>query len=90
MADKLTNQELAIEILQGKWGNGVDRRNKVTAAGYDYMAVQNIVNALVKDGWLNKPEIQNPEKQPEAPAKNLLEIDYDPQKNEGIQINILI
>lgn len=90
MADKLSNQELAIEILRGKWGNGVERRNKVTAAGYDYTAVQTIVNALVKDGWLNKPEIQNPEKEPEQPTKNLLEIDYDPQKNDGIQINILI
>ena len=82
----LTNQELALEILAGKWGNGVERREKVTAAGYNYMAVQNIVNQLVKDGYLNKPE-----KQPEPEThKNLLEIDYDPQKNNGIQVNILV
>ena len=89
MADKLSNHELAIEILQGKWGNGQERRSRVTAAGYDYMAVQSIVNSLVNDGWLNKPEIQNPDKEPE-PTKTLLEIDYDPQKNEGIQINIIV
>lgn len=82
----LTNQELALEILAGKWGNGVERREKVTAAGYDYMAVQNIVNALVKAGYLNKPE-----KQPEPDThKNLLEIDYDPVVNDGIQINIIV
>lgn len=83
----LTNQELALEILAGKWGNGVERREKVTAAGYDYMTVQNIVNALVKDGYLNK----QPEKQPEPSThKNLLVIDYDPQKNDGIQVNVLV
>lgn len=83
----LTNQELALEILAGKWGNGAERREKVTAAGYDYMAVQNIVNALVKDGYLNK----QPEKQPEPDNhKNLLVIDYDPQKNDGIQVNVLV
>lgn len=82
----LTNQELALEILAGKWGNGTERREKVTAAGYDYMTVQSIVNALVKDGYLNKPE-----KEPEqSTSRKLLEIDYDPQTCEGIQINILI
>lgn len=87
MAAKLTNQELALEILAGKWGNGVERREKVTAAGYDYMAVQNIVNALVKDGYLNN----KPEQQPEPDThKNLLEIDYDPQKHDGIQVNVLV
>lgn len=82
----LTNQECALEVLAGKWGNGVERRNRLTAAGYDYMAVQNIVNSLVKDGYLNKPE-QQPE--PET-QKNLLEIDYDPQKHDGIQVNVLV
>ena len=82
----LTNQECALEVLAGKWGNGVERRNRLTAAGYDYMAVQNIVNSLVKDGYLNKPE-----KQPEPETqKNLLEIDYDPQKHDGIQVNVLV
>lgn len=82
----LTNQECALEVLAGKWGNGVERRNRLTAAGYDYMAVQNIVNSLVKDGYSNKPE-----KQPEPEThKNLLEIDYDPQKHDGIQVNVLV
>lgn len=36
--------ELASEVLAGKWGNGQDRINKLTSAGYDYKAVQNEVN----------------------------------------------
>lgn len=39
--------ELAREVLQGKWGNGAERRQRLEAAGYDYNAVQNKVNQLV-------------------------------------------
>lgn len=38
--------EVAQEVLQGKWGNGADRKARLIAAGYDYTAVQNKVNAL--------------------------------------------
>ena len=38
--------ELAQEVIEGKWGNGVDRKAKLTAAGYDYAAVQNKVNEI--------------------------------------------
>jgi LysM repeat protein len=40
--------ELAKEVLDGKWGNGTDRKNRFTTAGYDYSAVQAKVNELVK------------------------------------------
>lgn len=39
--------ELAKEVLAGKWGNGDDRKNALTAAGYNYSEVQAKVNALV-------------------------------------------
>lgn len=39
--------ELAKEVIAGKWGNGNDRKNKLTAAGYDYNAVQNKVNEML-------------------------------------------
>ena len=42
-----TVDELAQEVLQGLWGNGDDRRNGLTAAGYDYNAVQSRVNAIL-------------------------------------------
>lgn len=42
---KKSNEEIANEVLAGKWGNGTDRKNRLTAAGYDYNAVQSIVNS---------------------------------------------
>lgn len=86
MSDKKSNYSIALEVLAGQWGNGAERRNRLTAAGYVYNDVQSIVNSLVQDGYLNQPE-QKPE--PENP-RNLLEIDYDPQTQDGIQINILV
>ena len=39
-----TNEEIANEVRAGKWGNGADRKNRLTAAGYDYAAIQAIIN----------------------------------------------
>ena len=44
-----TNEELACEVIDGKWGNGEERKTRLTNAGYDYKAVQKIVNAMLKD-----------------------------------------
>ena len=40
-------QEIAREVVAGKWGNGEERKKKLIAAGYDYSAVQAAVNALM-------------------------------------------
>ena len=40
-------EEIAREVLQGKWGNGADRKARLKAAGYDYAEVQAKVNTLV-------------------------------------------
>nr|DAG31480.1 MAG TPA: peptidoglycan hydrolase [Caudoviricetes sp.] len=40
--------EVAKEVVNGKWGNGDDRKNKLVAAGYNYSEVQKAVNALLK------------------------------------------
>ena len=45
---KKSIDEIAREVIQGKWGNGTDRKNKLTNAGYDYNAVQKHVNELMK------------------------------------------
>jgi LysM repeat protein len=42
-----TVDELAREVLAGKWGNGDDRKNRITRTGYDYAAVQTKVNELL-------------------------------------------
>ena len=41
---RLTLQQVAQEVIAGKWGNGPDRVNRLRAAGYDPVAVQNEVN----------------------------------------------
>ena len=41
-----TIEQVAKEVLQGKWGNGEDRKKRLQNAGYDYNAVQNEVNKL--------------------------------------------
>lgn len=43
-----TVDELANEVIKGLWGNGADRKAKLTAAGYDYAKVQKRVNELLK------------------------------------------
>ena len=43
-----TVDELAREVIRGLWGNGTDRKNRLTAAGYDYYAVQARVNELLR------------------------------------------
>ena len=42
-----TLEQIAREVIDGKWGNGRIRKEKLTAAGYDYYAVQTIVNRLL-------------------------------------------
>lgn len=39
-----SNSTIVDEVLKGLWGNGKDRKNKLTNAGYDYNAVQRLVN----------------------------------------------
>ncbi len=41
---KKSNDQIAQEVIQGKWGNGEYREQKLTTAGYDYSAVQALVN----------------------------------------------
>ena len=43
-----TVDELAREVIRGLWGNGTERKNRLTEAGYDYTAIQNRVNELLR------------------------------------------
>ena len=40
-----TVDEVAAEVIAGKWGCGDERKSRLTAAGYDYAVVQAAVNA---------------------------------------------
>lgn len=44
---KKSVDEIAREVIRGLWGNGQERKDRLTAAGYDYNAVQNRVNELL-------------------------------------------
>ena len=84
-----TNQEIAQEVLRGLWGNGTERRERLTKAGYNYDNVQSIVNALVYGHEILVTEEPTPAQEPK-PQKQPLEIDYDTAKNEGVIVNIII
>ena len=64
IAKKATEVEnLAKEVIQGKWGNGQERVDKLTAAGYNYDEVQAKVNEL----------LANAKKDVEAIAKEVIQ-----------------
>lgn len=46
-SSKKSIDTLAKEVIAGKWGNGEERKQKLTAAGYDYNAVQKRVNEIL-------------------------------------------
>lgn len=46
---KKTIDELALEVLDGKWGAGKTRKEKLTKAGYNYDAVQKRVNEIIAE-----------------------------------------
>ena len=41
---KYSIDELARQVMAGKWGIGAERKKRLTEAGYDYDAVQSRVN----------------------------------------------
>ena len=51
---KKSDEEIANEVINGLWGNGEDRKNRLTQAGYDYSKIQAIVNSKL----INKNIIQ--------------------------------
>lgn len=48
VTSKKSVDEIAREVIQGKWGVGKERTTKLKEAGYDPAAVQSKVNALLK------------------------------------------
>jgi GH24 family phage-related lysozyme (muramidase) len=43
-------EQIAREVIDGKWGNGRVRKEKLNEAGYNYADVQRIVNRLITGG----------------------------------------
>ena len=65
-----SNEEIAAEIWQKKWGDGEERKRRLAAAGYSWDAIQPLV-----DKGIGKPvekpaeTSQEPPKQPEQPIE---------------------
>ena len=53
-AKKKSVTEIAKEVIAGKWGSGDERKKKLTAAGYNYSAVQEKVNELMSGSTKKK------------------------------------
>ena len=45
--DSKSNETVAQEVLQGLWGNGQDRYDNLTNAGYDADHIQDLVNSML-------------------------------------------
>lgn len=48
VAESTNIDDIAREVIAGKWGNGTQRSNKLRAAGYNPSMVQDCVNKLLK------------------------------------------
>ena len=42
------NMKAAYDVMEGKYGNGAERKAKLEAAGFNYETVQRLVNGLAK------------------------------------------
>ena len=45
---KKSNETIANEVINGKWGSGSERKSRLEKAGYNYKVIQNIVNKKVR------------------------------------------
>lgn len=77
-----TVAEIAREVLDGKWGNNPQRRQRLEQAGYDYSAVQSEVNRLAS-GHKPKP----PKKSVSAIAREVLDGKWgnNPQRRQRLE-----
>lgn len=50
-------EQLADEVIAGQWGDGAERKEMLTAAGYDYDAVQSAVNEKLTPAKKSNEEI---------------------------------
>lgn len=78
-----TNQQIAYEVLMGKWGNGEERKRRLAEAGYDYNAVQSIVNALVEGKDVPTETVQTDFK---IIGTHFMDIEVDLNEYKGINL----
>ena len=96
-----SNEEIAAEVWQNKWGNGQERINRLTSAGYDWRVIQSLVDKGVGKP-IEKPsetpqelpkqpeqsaEPPKPEPTPETPKENPQEKEKQMEENKTENIN---
>lgn len=74
--------ELANEVIAGYWGNGEERFSRLSAAGYDPIAVQQAVNEI-----LSGNDVDGSEKPP-ATDGEVLEVRVDLNRYSKIKLII--
>lgn len=42
-------QRVVLDVVAGKYGNGIERKKRLEAVGYDYRQIQNLVNEYIKE-----------------------------------------
>lgn len=76
-------ETVAKEVIDGKWGNGADRKARLTAAGYDPEEVQDKVNELLG--------AKSEEAEPAEPAQEVCDVKLPVLKkgSEGASVKAL-
>lgn len=59
--EKKSDEAIAKEVIVGKWGCGAERKERLEQAGYNYAAVQKIVNSMVNGTYVEKTVESNKE-----------------------------
>lgn len=75
----MSNEQLAIEVIAGKWASGEERKRLLTAAGHDFEAVQQIVNAMMAGTYTSPVE-----------NRNLKKVTLDTRKYNGLEVTIVV
>lgn len=78
-----TEREVALEVIEGKWGVDDDRIVRLTNAGYNASSVQKVVNNMLKNSIVaDEPKVTNEQKQ-------IMEVDLDLKKYGALIINFV-
>lgn len=80
---KKTDEEIAKEVIEGKWGVDDDRIVRLTNAGYNASTVQKIVNNMLKGQMVtDEPKVVDEPKQ-------ILEVTVDLKKYGALILNLV-
>ena len=76
-------KEVALEVIQGKWGVNDDRIVRLTNAGYNASEVQREVNRILKESMITEEPKQVQE------TKQIMEITVDLKKVGALILNFV-